>query len=160
MDVRSARLYGQFSLDKTLTLQAGSTVLSILINNVCRLSLGWTYIKFSLYPRPIPTLKFICLEPGTTPLHPSGTKDCFRLSSFHQVAHLTSLLIVVIWACRVSTSRVSTCCVTWTCRLLSKATSRRAASFTSKYTNLFQISFKRFCEEDVRHKTTTHSKLV
>ena len=25
-DVRSARLYGQFSLDKTLTLQAGSTV--------------------------------------------------------------------------------------------------------------------------------------
>ena len=27
MDVRSARLYGQFSLDKTLTLQAGGTVL-------------------------------------------------------------------------------------------------------------------------------------
>ena len=26
-DVRSARLYGQFSLDKTLTLQAGATVL-------------------------------------------------------------------------------------------------------------------------------------
>ena len=26
LDVRSARLYGQFSLDKTLTLQAGSTV--------------------------------------------------------------------------------------------------------------------------------------
>ena len=26
MDVRSARLYGQFSLDKMLTLQAGSTV--------------------------------------------------------------------------------------------------------------------------------------
>ena len=25
-DVRSARLYGQFSLDKTLTLQAGTTV--------------------------------------------------------------------------------------------------------------------------------------
>ena len=25
-DIRSARLYGQFSLDKTLTLQAGSTV--------------------------------------------------------------------------------------------------------------------------------------
>ena len=29
MDVRSARLYGQFSLDKTLTLQAGSTVMPI-----------------------------------------------------------------------------------------------------------------------------------
>ena len=27
LDVRSARLYGQFSLDKTLTLQAGATVL-------------------------------------------------------------------------------------------------------------------------------------
>ena len=28
MDVRSARLYGQFSLDKTLTLQAGATVVA------------------------------------------------------------------------------------------------------------------------------------
>ena len=28
-DIRSARLYGQFSLDKRLTLQAGSTVLSV-----------------------------------------------------------------------------------------------------------------------------------
>ena len=31
MDVRSARLYGQFSLDKTLTLQAGATVHIIFI---------------------------------------------------------------------------------------------------------------------------------
>jgi len=37
MDVRSARLYGQFSLDKTLTLQAGSTVLiGLKFNNVQR----------------------------------------------------------------------------------------------------------------------------
>ena len=31
MDVRSARLYGQFSLDKTLTLQAGATVQVYLV---------------------------------------------------------------------------------------------------------------------------------
>ena len=31
LDVRSARLYGQFSLDKTQTLQAGATVIKISI---------------------------------------------------------------------------------------------------------------------------------
>ena len=33
-DIRSARLYGQFSLDKTLTLQAGSTVSPFLVSFV------------------------------------------------------------------------------------------------------------------------------
>ena len=45
-DVRSARLYGQFSLDKTLTLQAGGTVYAVS-----------TVTKTSFNP---PVLRLIC----------------------------------------------------------------------------------------------------
>ena len=45
-DVRSARLYGQFSLDKTLTLQPGATVLI----SERQLNISWISTKHYLYP--------------------------------------------------------------------------------------------------------------
>ena len=45
MDVMSAGLYGQFSLDKTLTLQAGSTV---YVNHRTKLRQGLKHVTCSV----------------------------------------------------------------------------------------------------------------
>ena len=56
MDVRSARLYGQFSLDKTLTLQAGATVSVKVAHKVPNLQLSEQKVQGELEQQRPPVL--------------------------------------------------------------------------------------------------------